>query len=368
VWHRRKTVIHDCETPTPCFANNPTGTFSYPGSYGDILPHYYKGKVETLANWTVLSGSLTSVPPNWAITATVSDETSVINDVIEKADQLKADILLNLIEANQAWPAIKSMTSLLDITTKRKWKAIRQLVRRSSGTYLAWKFGIAPIISDMTRVQKSLPQLRQQFSKHIEQKPFRASKVVPYLVNYVPYADVQTQNGYEKVSHPNHGEVLIPPSVRYVLVVRPVVRYETAFFQTLDYFLAKYATSPASLIWEKIPFSFIVDWFVDLRGTLRAIDKSVGYSPYEIISFTRSYSYALKTYVERIHRSPCDGTQLLHMSMGNVEYRHYERSVVSSAPIGPVLRPRFGKSQAGISAALISQKLSTMGANLVPLY
>jgi hypothetical protein len=40
------------------------------------------------------------------------------------------------------------------------------------------------------------------------------------------------------------------------------------------------------------------------------------------------------------------------------EYSHYDRSIATMGPLKVTWKPRFGKNQAGISAALISQALS----------
>jgi hypothetical protein len=124
--------------------------------------------------------------------------------------------------------------------------------------------------------------------------------------------------------------------------------------------MRRFATSPASLAWELVPFSFVLDWFVDLRGTLQALDKLVGFSPYKVSSFTRSYSYELQSdyYLETY--SPCNGSLLQRLRQCSASYRHYERSAGVSNSALPSWNPRFGKNQAGISAALIAQQLSKL--------
>jgi hypothetical protein len=148
------------------------------------------------------------------------------------------------------------------------------------------------------------------------------------------------------------------PVLRYVLAVKPTVKFGTAFFQKADYLLSRFATSPASLAWEKVPFSFVVDWFVDLRGVLSTLDSLVGFNPYETVSLTKSVKYELATdtFVETF--SPCTGGLLQSFSSGTFEYKHYDRSNISPGQM-PRWNPRFGKNQAGITAALISQKLTS---------
>jgi hypothetical protein len=160
--------------------------------------------------------------------------------------------------------------------------------------------------------------------------------------------------------HPDFGftgSVHAPPTIRYVLVVKPNVKYLTPAMSAVDGFLSRFATSPASLAWEKIPFSFMVDWFVDLRGVLRKIDEAVGFTPYEIVSFTRSFSYHLESSWQAKIYSPCNGSVIQLFPKGTIEFKHYDRSM-ASGDSKVVWKPRFGKSQAAITAALIAQMLN----------
>lgn len=164
-------------------------------------------------------------------------------------------------------------------------------------------------------------------------------------------------NNVKTIDYAFEGRVVKPPEVRYVLVVKPRIQYETELFQKLDFLLSRFATSPASLAWEKVPFSFVVDWFVDLRGFCRSIDEMLGISPFIDLQMTRSASYDVSTTQTWTKRSPCSGAVLYSRIASDITYRHYERYPVSPRTDWFVWRNRFGKNQAAISAALISQAI-----------
>jgi hypothetical protein len=132
----------------------------------------------------------------------------------------------------------------------------------------------------------------------------------------------------------------------------------TDFFTKADLFMSRFATSPARLAWEKIPFSFVLDWFVDLKGVLDSLDKLVGIEPYKIMSFTRSFSYQLATDVAITRKSPCNSSILFDRSLGSCTFSHYERIPVAPDRFSVRWQPHFGKNQAAISAALIAQQLA----------
>jgi hypothetical protein len=107
-----------------------------------------------------------------------------------------------------------------------------------------------------------------------------------------------------------------------------------------------------------------VDWFVDLRGALRGIDNLVTVQPYKVVSLTKSLRYALATDAILEPCSPCTaGGTVLSKGSVSVEFEHYERSSLSSTALLPTIRGRFGKNQAAITAALITQALAGARAN-----
>lgn len=237
-------------------------------------------------------------------------------------------------------------------------RQFRTAASRASGAYLAWKFGIAPIIQDAVRVHKSLRTLKEEYTRHVQgatlrtvafyrpEVAFDGSDRVRYSLNGHPASVVYHQ--YRSIT---------APIVRYVLITRPKRQYKTELFKKLDFALSRFATSPATLAWELVPFSFMLDWLVDLRGVARAVDDLIGFDPVDIVSFTRSYGYHVSTETYHSYMNSCDGVPLFRRPLARVEYKHYERSLVSTGGSPPRVRPRLGKSQAAITAALIGQFL-----------
>jgi len=337
-------------------AANVPGTFGVERTTG-TNPYWdlFQTAINTSLAWSVSNS--TSLPPMWSFDMSMVNESVLINDVLDRAKQLKADLLLDVVEANQIWPSIRDLaTSLPQMALN--WRDIRKVVKTASNGYLAWKFGVSPILSDMMAVQRYMPRMKADILRHAKGDSIRVSRVAEFPIVFSPPAHVPfIMNGYDVTGDYYWGTVVKPPQLRYVLVVKPNMKYMTSFFQKADSFMSRFATSPASLAWEKIPFSFVVDWFVDLRSVLNAVDKLVGVSPYQVVSFTRSLGYEVQTGQEFEYRSPCTGGSLLRFGLGYASCRHYERSLASAQ--GPSLewKPRFGKNQAGISAALIAQRL-----------
>jgi hypothetical protein len=350
---------------------------------GPYWTSFANGGLEYFTPFNVSSD--TSPPHKWIINTSAIDELSLKAKVKEKARQLKADVLLNIVEANQIWPSITTLvlsvsrlgkivrknTILRSVnvgsniphivgTSAPLWNRVRPLLRTSSSTYLAWKFGISPIISDFESILKYLPKLKADVKRHIDNEASRFSSIAEGMASCDTTETLPAvMNGYTVSQWGIQGRVLLAPSVRYVLVVKPhVTKYHSAFFGGLDALISRFATSPARLAWEKVPFSFVVDWLFDLKEVLDTLDRIVGFSPYHIVSFTRSFTYKLATDISIIRKSPCDGHVLFSSTLGTAEFSHYERSLVAADGFSVRWQPRFGKNQAAISAALIAQQLT----------
>jgi len=316
-----------------------------------------QGQLSNHLEWNVTDHL--HAPPRWDISPLGFDERVVINDLLEKAKGLKADILLNAIEAHQVVPSIESLADSLPLM-KKNWKRIRTVLGKASGGYLAWKFGISPILSDMENIYKFLPKMANDLGKHARAVPIRISKKFLHDFSFdktslFDYAS----NGVAGRERYLQGLIEIAPTTRFVLVVKPNVSYSSPVFTALDYAMRRFATSPASLAWEKVPFSFVVDWLVDVRGVLNKIDSTIGVTPYEIVSFTKSHNYVLNS--EMFMRLKDASTNLVihDKKVASVVYKHYERSLVSQST-SVVWKPRVGKSQVGIAAALLTQALTKL--------
>jgi hypothetical protein len=316
--------------------------------------------MRNMVTWPVLTGEgdLTAFPVDWTVTYPSLNENSLKNDLYSRANGLQADILLDLVEGNQVWPSLTQLTSCIP-QMARNWTQLRKVIRTASGAYLAWKFGVSPILGDVSAIWKYMPKMASDIARHADGQASRYSIFKKGNASYTDRSEVERSlNGYPSTTLQWQGRSSIPPVIGYVLVVRPQVKYLSGLFQALDRAMSRFATGPASLVWEHLPWTFVADWFVDLRGLLMRFDDTLRVPPYKIQSFTRSEKYVLESDQFVTLHSPCSGAVLSNVGTGSVSYSHYVRSLVPQGYGSPTWNPRFGKTQCGISAALILQKLS----------
>jgi hypothetical protein len=320
------------------------GSFDYPN---------FQSTFDAYAGWDVSSN--TTVPSGWTIDMSGINESVLKQDVIEKAKALKADVLLNIVEANQIIPSIKSLAGCIT-QMRRNWKTIRKFMTTYSGGYLAWKFGISPIISDLTSIAKYGPKLAEDMKRHGDRENERYSVLAKgkWSFNNAPITG-GLLGAYPTHQYDPQGGSIESPNIRYVLVVKPKHNWKSDLFKKFDFLCSRFSSSPAELAWEKIPFSFMLDWFVDMRGVLNEINTAVGYSPFEVVSFTRSYSYHCWQSRPFKRFSPCNGSVISSFDVGSVECKHYERTLVSGLGSSLSWKPRFAENQLKITLALLTQ-------------
>jgi hypothetical protein len=115
-------------------------------------------------------------------------------------------------------------------------------------------------------------------------------------------------------------------------------------------------TGPASFAWEVIPFSFVVDWFLDLRSITNSLDNLLTGSQKKIVDICLSDKIRF-TDVATLQSGYNPSTQ--GNEMGRVVNSVYTRNPVTSYnKVG--LAGRFGKKQASLTAALLYQTVANM--------
>jgi hypothetical protein len=280
----------------------------------------------------------------------------------------QVDNLLNAVESSQlktsSADVFEQLRKLKDANSA-KALARRTLgaLHRSSSFYLFYSFGIAPLLSDIKKINSGIVTLKHDLDQMIKMynKPVRVSAQCSGSLVKNPafissgYSDDHT-TGWWDYSINQVGPIRQLVGVRG----RRNVEYNSDAFKKLHYVISRYvATGPASFVWERIPFSFVVDWFADLHGILDALDNALtGFSQsVEDTWQSQKYSYIVPhKFFSRAGywQSTVDGQITMQQ-----ELSYYSRSSLPTS-IMPVASGRFGKNQLGLLAALIHQYVAKL--------
>jgi hypothetical protein len=299
----------------------------------------------------------------------------------------QVDNLLNIVEAPQLRTSILDFEKLIIKIRAGKIYQLKQNVDTRvlfsrklpnvssldlANVYLMWQFGFAPLISDMTKCLKAVQTLRKDINRAVSDagKQYTVTAKCEGVVSLAGTA-LDPLTGYGAVySPPNgtfwHAQVVDlgvhPTRIVGVSGIR-TIKYSMASFQKLDYLMARFLTpGPVSFLWERIPFSFVVDWFVNLSGIIDSLNNTLTGGTKQIKRCWWSERYHMNVNAVKHQTSSwssdSDGTPTV---VNELSYYHREPLNTS---ISPVFSGRFGNKQAALSGALLRQQINRLVANL----
>lgn len=207
--------------------------------------------------------------------------------------------------------------------------------------WLMWIYGVKPTMQSLYELVQKLNQEAKAGSPLVHIRA-RGSCIEKKTVRFTT-----TGFGYQLV----YGSASVDNSVRCQLDI--YLKAPTGKIQTL----AGYTSlNPASIAWELMPFSFVVDWFYNIGGFLRSAETALVYSR-NFHSGTVTYSQSKES--NCITPNPKGGTvQFTGLSAFHV-YRVHERQVLNGLPSPkvPRLQAKLGSTRLLNAAALLSQFL-----------
>jgi hypothetical protein len=123
-----------------------------------------------------------------------------------------------------------------------------------------------------------------------------------------------------------------------------------------------YSLNPVSIAWELMPFSFVVDWFMNVGDYLRNLESQLIYSRFFATGY-KSQRFSVLTRQEA-YRNGQTSSGTTHISWGGHYQatafdRYMKRVVLTDFPSVPPLRwnPNLGSARLLNAAALLSTAL-----------
>jgi len=171
-----------------------------------------------------------------------------------------------------------------------------------SGNYLGFKFGVLPTISDVKEIVAAFKKIK-------------------------PYID---QNGFKTYGAGWHRELekdglLFSKLQRIKLAISD----EDDEFQALIARLDSMGTLPTfENVWDLVPYSFVVDWLIDVGGFLERVDSRLRLSRLNI----RYVTMSRKTRVTGTINPEIENVPFI----GTVDWVHYHRWVSDQCPVPPL--------------------------------
>lgn len=290
-------------------------------------------------------------------------------------NQTEVDNLVNITEAGQlvSKSAVQAGNKRLgsiyqsfhDLPFMLAAKEIRHKVPSLifSKGYLYYSFGLAPLLSDLRKMAKSYksiaPAMKKTLSRRNKTSSYRSYSAGSISLNSdgLAFYDLPDSpgGGYRQqfVSYKS------PIKICTVRGKHSSGYTEDSTFARLDYLAQRFLTAgPASFLWEKVPFSFVLDWFVDSSALIDKLDNVLTGNKKQIVDVCLSETWSI---LVSVYAKPREGrfNSSFGQNVANVELSKYTRSPVSP-DTSPGLSGRFGQKQMALSAALLHQMVANL--------
>jgi hypothetical protein len=301
----------------------------------------------------------------------------------------QVDSLLNVVESPELFTGIANLAKKLSLprvsgrairrTPLGRWRVIPKFASRPiladvkraggfiSGGYLYYSFGIAPIIADFKKVARNLQKYRKQLAAVVEKAGTKISVHRKATGSFGAFGANGANLPLGYGSSPNTEKAWtasiltqITPTLTCTVNGIRDHKYTSDAFQALDFLVSRFGgVGPASFLWERIPFSFVVDWFVDLSDVLNRLDNALTGNRKVVkeACISRKWKALCPVYKLQYRADLTDTRDTNQIAL--VELSQYHRqSVPTNLSVGR--SNRFGKKQASLLAALVTN----IGANL----
>lgn len=226
----------------------------------------------------------------------IKSDLSLVNSIIELKDF--KSILSGLRNVHNRWKSYMLQNSVYDVPTRVSKLAAEELLNkgvplkttakntlgRTAGGYLQWKFAIAPLLSDIAAIQAAIAQYQRRLSDMVTRAgrvqrrhfAFKWRELTEYSTErdntqwfpvYDPSGHFEPGSRYVSIR-----EVFGEPSEFHAEIEYSYnfTRYQAANAQLLSLLDALGVNLNPAIIWNAIPWTFVLDWFI---GVGRWLDQ-----------------------------------------------------------------------------------------------
>jgi hypothetical protein len=187
-------------------------------------------------------------------------------------DTLLANFAWELPDVRSLWPSFKSF---VDTMWKPRRHSAKKDIKAISGQYLAYQFGVVPLVGDLITIYNRLTTLEDHIAwlrkecGQMTKVEFKTSLPLGTWAapGYLP--PTVSEGWYRKVIEHRAG-----------FKAWAIVTYDTRDLTDMDLRLKTLKrgfglNNPAAILWEAVPYSFVVDWISNVGDLLSRLEVPV---------------------------------------------------------------------------------------------
>jgi hypothetical protein len=300
-------------------------------------------------------GNLGSTIP---IPASNDDKDAAYNEALTRLNEKVRgglDLSVALGEAGTTLRMLKATGKLLEHARRLKPPGGFGSTRDVANGYLQYKYGWKPLMSDIFKIADESIRVVVNNLQSIK----AAAKIPKEGTSRVIYSSI-------------HGVSNVPINRKLLkgslsgCCIGVTLEVPTSSFQ-----LNRWASlNPVSIAWELIPYSFVVDWFVDIGSSLRNVETACLYNTQFRAGFVSElWRYDCKDSIEgEFTRDAAPYRHYLSSLEGECQHIVFTRRTLSSYPFPrrPTFKVDLSSGQLLSAAALLRQLLPDAGQQQPP--
>lgn len=193
-------------------------------------------------------------------------------------ETLLANFCWEMPQVRDLWPTFKNLLKQFRKGELKKVSAVRDArrsVKTFSDSYLAYQFGVLPVVGDMIRIYERLKTLNdhvkwlKEHSGQMVRVEYRSSLRQQKLDATLPYRPATGVGYLRKI-----------PEQRSGFKAWALITYDVSQLSSLELKIKTLIRSfglnnPAAIIWEAVPYSFVVDWFSNAGNILSMLEVPI---------------------------------------------------------------------------------------------
>lgn len=305
-----------------------------------LMEGTYRAGFTTSSNYSLIEGLLgyNSDPGGQSL----SFSSEVYNRALEKLyTELRGevDLSVDLLQAGQVRSMMSQGVSALAHLGRTVRRMRREPTRVAAELWLTYVYGVKPL---MGSIYGTLETFKNGARKGLIRVQTRAR-----------------EGSSRTVSWNNVGDANLPARTTETTSKRCLIQCDFGIKDsTLNNLASLSSLNPVSIIWETIPYSFVIDWFADIGGYVRNLESAFLYSA----SFKRGFAtegYLIEGTTTTNGSYQASGLDRFINARGSYRLSGKRRAVFSSSPL-PRL-PRFhvdlGASRLLSAASLLRVQL-----------
>jgi len=273
---------------------------------------------------------------------------NTVNKCIDKLNEAvrgTLDLSIDVAESHQTVNMIRDCYKVLSRSSYYLYRMYSQL-RRGNPTALAdlwlqYQYGVKPLMSDVYDTMKRVMH------------PENAYRTIRVRAS-------DKQEYVDKYSFGTIGDGEAIETVKTFISNRCEIKCDINTSQDSLASLAGYTSlNPVSIVWELVPYSFVVDWVIDVGGYLRGLETAATFNQSFIRGYqTESVKSRVTGTIDGSGKYPtAHGRRSVSFTSGMVEKTFKKRRVLLDYPVPrfPQVKPSLGPQRLISAASLLSQ-------------